>query len=359
MNPTFWKNKTVLITGHTGFKGSWISIILKKFGANVVGFSKDIPTNPSMYEITCVEDGMTSIIGNINDSKHIKQVFEKNKPEIVIHMAAQALVRESYKNPLETFSTNVIGTANILDAVRNSDSVKVCIIVTSDKSYRIKPDNSKYSEDDPMGGYDPYSSSKGCAELVTSSYRSSFFNPSKFQEHQISIASVRAGNVIGGGDWATDRLIPDIIRGIQNKSNIKIRNPESTRPWQFVLDPLFGYLTLAEKMWNDGQEFSQGWNFGPTQDEEKPVKWIIEYIKKHIDEKMDLEMDLEMDASTQPHEEKYLRLDCSKSISKLKWKSKMDLEKTLLLTLNWYTEFMKGNNMKYITEKQIDQFMAV
>ena len=354
MNPTFWKNKTVLVTGHTGFKGSWISIILKKFGANVIGFSKDIPTNPSMYKITCVENGMTSIIGNINDSKHIKQVFEQNKPEIVIHMAAQALVRESYKNPLETFSTNVMGTANVLEAVRNSNSVKVCIIVTSDKSYRTKIDNSKYSEDDPMGGHDPYSGSKGCAELVTSSYRSSFFNPSKFQEHKISIASVRAGNVIGGGDWATDRLFPDIMRGIQNNSKIIIRNPESTRPWQFVLDPLFGYILLAEKMWENGKKFSEGWNFGPTKDDEKPVRWITEFIKNNTDKKINFEIN----SSSQPHEEKYLKLNCMKSISELGWMSKMNIEKTLLLTLNWYAEFMKGNNMKEFTEKQIDEFIA-
>jgi len=355
MNPNFWKNKTVLVTGHTGFKGSWLSIILKKFGANVIGFSKDIPTKPSIFEIANVKIGMKSVIGNINDSAQIKQIFEENKPEIVIHMAAQAIVRESYKNPGETFLTNVIGTANVLDGIRNSDEVRVAIIVTSDKSYRPKKDHSKYSEDDPMGGYDPYSSSKGCAELVTACYRNSFFNPTKYSEHQIAISSVRAGNVIGGGDWGTDRLIPDIMRGIQNKSNIKIRNPESIRPWQFVLDPLFGYITLAEKMWNDGQEFSQGWNFGPTQDEEKDVKWIIEYIKKHIDGKINLEIDTSM----QPHEEKYLRLDCSKAVSKLGWRSKINLEKTLLLTLNWYTEFMKGTNMKEFSEKQIDEFMAV
>jgi CDP-glucose 4,6-dehydratase len=355
MNQKFWKDKTVLITGHTGFKGSWLSVILKKFGANVIGFSKDVPTEPSMYKIACVQDGITSIIGNINDSNHINQIFEENKPEIVIHMAAQAIVRESYKNPGETFLTNVIGTANVLDGIRNSEGIRVVIIVTSDKSYRPKKDHSKYSEDDPMGGYDPYSSSKGCAELVTACYRNSFFNPTKYSEHQIAISSVRAGNVIGGGDWGVDRLIPDIIRGIQNESNIKIRNPESTRPWQFVLDPIFGYITLAEKMWNNGQEFSQGWNFGPTQDEEKPVKWIIEYIKNHIDKKMNLEMDM----SIQPHEEKYLRLDCSKVISKLGWRSKMNLEKTMSWTLNWYTEYMKGNNMEEFTEKQIDEFMAV
>jgi len=354
MNQNFWKDKTVLITGHTGFKGSWLSMILKKFGAKVVGFSKDIPTEPSIYKIARVEEGIKNIVGNIIDLTHINQVFEENKPEIVIHLAAQAIVRESYKKPLETFSTNVMGTANILDAVRNSDSVKVVIIVTSDKSYRTKKDNTKYSEDDPMGGYDPYSSSKGCAELVTSCYRNSFFNTTKYPEHQVAIASVRAGNVIGGGDWGKDRLFPDIIRGIQNKTNIKIRNSEYTRPWQFVLDPLFGYVLLAEKMWNEGKKFSQGWNFGPTNDEEKPVKWITEYIKNNIEKKINFEMDI----STHPHEEKYIRLDCSKVISELGWKSKMNLEKTLMWTLKWYLSFFEGKNMKELSEKQIDAFIA-
>ncbi len=356
MNQNFWKKKTVLITGHTGFKGSWLSIVLKKFGANVIGFSKDIPTKPSMYEIANVGEGMKSIIGNINDAKHIRQVFEENKPDIVIHMAAQAIVRESYKNPLETFSTNVIGTANVLDAVRNSENVKVAIIVTSDKSYRPKKDYSRYSEEDAMGGNDPYSSSKACAELVTASYRNSFFNPLKYSEHKVAIASVRAGNVLGGGDWGADRLLPDIIRGFQNKMSIKIRNPESTRPWQFVLDLLFGYIILAEKMWIDGQKKSEGWNFGPTIDEEKPVKLIIEYIKKNIDG----EINFEIDTSSQPHEEKYLSLDCSKASNELGWGSKMNIEKTLQWTLDWYNEFMKGGgSMREFSEKQIDEFMAV
>jgi CDP-glucose 4,6-dehydratase len=353
MNQNFWKNKTVLVTGHTGFKGSWISIILKKFGANVIGFSKDIPTKPSMYEIASVGDGITSIIGNINDFKHITEVFGEYKPEIVIHMAAQAIVRESYKNPLETFSTNVMGTANILDGIRNSKSVKVCIIVTSDKSYRTKIDNSKYSEDDPMGGYDPYSSSKGCSELVTSSYRNSFFNPTKFTEHEISIASVRAGNVIGGGDWGMDRLFPDIIRGIQKESSVLIRNPESTRPWQYVLDPLFGYILLAEKMWENGKKFAQGWNFGPTNDDEKSVKWITEFIKNYTDKKINFEMN----SASQPHEEKFLRLDCTKVISELAWRSKIDIEKTLKLTLKWYLAYLEGKNMKEFSNKQIDEFI--
>lgn len=354
MDQIFWKGKSVLITGHTGFKGSWLTIILKKFGADVIGFSKDIPTEPSMYKISNVEEGIKNIVGDINNLSHLNQIFEENKPEIVIHMAAQAIVRESYKNPLETFSTNVIGTANILEATRNSKSVKVVVIVTSDKSYKTKKDNSKYNEDDPMGGYDPYSSSKGCAELITSSYRNSFFNPIKFSEHLVSIASVRAGNVIGGGDWGIDRLFPDIIRGIQNKKNIEIRNPESTRPWQFILDPLFGYILLAEKMWEHGEKFSQGWNFGPTNDDEKPVKWITEFIKKNTDNKVNFEMDI----PSQPHEEKYLRLDCTKAISKLGWKSKMRIEKTLMWSLKWYMAYIEGKNMRELSEKQIDEFIA-
>ena len=355
MNQDFWKDKTVLVTGHTGFKGSWISIILKKFGSNVIGFSKDIPTKPSMFEILKVEKGMKSVIGDINNLDHVNQIFEENKPEIVIHMAAQAIVRKSYDEPLETFSTNMMGTVNILEAIRNSDSVKVAIIVTSDKSYKMKKDHSKLSEDDPMGGYDPYSCSKGCAELIISSYRNSFFNMEKFSQHKIALSSVRAGNVIGGGDWGTDRLVPDIIRGIQNESISKIRNPQSTRPWQHVLDPLAGYLVLAEKMWHDGEKFSQGWNFGPTENEEYSVQQIIEFMKKQIGDKLNFKIE----TVSQPHEEKYLRLDCSKATNQLNWKSKMSLEKTLLWTINWYKEFMQGSNMQEFTDKQIDEFIKI
>jgi len=354
MDPNFWKNKTVLITGHTGFKGSWISIILKKMGSNVIGFSKNIPTNPSMFEIANVKEGITSVVGDINNLEKIQNTMADYKPDIVIHMAAQAIVRESYKDPLDTFSTNVIGTANILESIRKSNSVKVAIMVTSDKSYRVKNDHSKYSENDPMGGYDPYSCSKGCAELITSAYRNSFFNIDQ-KNNSVAIASVRAGNVIGGGDWGTDRLIPDIIRGIQKKSLIQIRNPKSIRPWQFVLDPIFGYLTLAEKMWEDKKQFSQGWNFGPINNEEKTVEFIIKFLKKQMNE----DINFEISNVNQPHEEKYLGLDCSKSHNILGWKTKMDLEKTLVFTLNWYKEFIKGGDMKKFTDKQIDAFMEI
>ena len=354
MNTNFWKNKTVLITGHTGFKGSWLSLILKKFGANVIGFSKNIPTNPSMYEIANIENGMTNIFGDINDSKKIYQVLVEHKPDIVFHMAAQAIVRESYKDPLETFSTNILGTANILEAIRKIGNVKVAIMITSDKSYRVKNDHSKYSEDDPMGGYDPYSSSKGCAELVISAYRNSFFNI-KNKNDSTAIASVRAGNVLGGGDWGADRLIPDIIRGIQKKETIQIRNPKSIRPWQFVLDPLAGYLSLAEKMWENRKQFSKGWNFGPTNSKEETVEWIIKFLKEQLNE----EIDLEINNSIQPHEEKYLRLDCSKATNQLGWESKMNLGKTLLWTMNWYAEYLKNNNVEEFTKKQIDEYMRI
>ena len=355
MDQNFWKRKKILITGHTGFKGSWLATILKKFDANVIGFSKDIPTTPSMYEIVKVEDGIKNVVGNINDIQHINQVMNEFKPEIVIHMAAQAIVRESYKNPLETLSTNIMGTANVLDAIRNCDSVRVAIIVTSDKSYQVKKDQSKYREEDSMGGYDPYSSSKGCAEIITASYRNSFFNTEKFSEHKVALASVRAGNVIGGGDWGVDRLLPDIIRGIQNNSDIKIRNPDAIRPWQFVLDPLFGYIELAEKMWSYGDKFSEGWNFGPTIDDDKSVRWIIESIKKEMGEKINFEID----NSLQPHEEKYLRLDCSKAEKRLGCKNKLNLQDTILWTLNWYKEFIKGSEMKEFTEKQIEDYLAI
>ena len=246
MDFRFWKNKRVLLTGHTGFKGSWLSLWLQKLGTNLTGFSNDIPTKPSLFDIAHVGEGMNSIFGDVRDFDVLKKVMEESKPEIVIHMAAQAILRKSYRDPTDTYSTNVMGTVNILNAIRHSNSVRVSLIVTSDKCYEMKDEIKSYKEDYPMGGYDPYSNSKGCAELVTSSFRNSFFNKSNFEKHHVAIASARAGNVIGGGDWGEDRLVPDIMKGIINNENIIIRNPNSIRPWQFVLDPLNGYLQLIQ-----------------------------------------------------------------------------------------------------------------
>src|SRR3989338_6590762 len=264
VKPSFWAGKLVLLTGHTGFKGSWLSLCLQSMGAQVVGYALAPPTNPSLFEVAEVGKGMTSIIGDIRDLEHLRVVFAENKPEIVVHMAAQPLVRYSYVEPVETYSTNVMGTVNLLEAVRSTGSVKAVVNVTSDKCYENREWGWGYRENEAMGGYDPYSNSNGCAELVTSAYRNSYFHPAKYQTHGVAIASGRAGNVIGGGDWAEDRLIPDIVRAIVQGKPAHIRNPHAIRPWQHVLEPLSGYLLLAQRLYEKGAIDAEGWNFGPN-----------------------------------------------------------------------------------------------
>ena len=355
MNSNFWKNKKVLLTGHTGFKGSWLSIWLKKLGVELVGFSKDIPTKPSLFEIAKVSEGMTSITGNIEDFTAIQKVLKENKPEIVIHMAAQSLVRKSYEEPINTFATNVMGTVNLLQAVKTTGNTRVLINITSDKCYENNGTEKVFSENSPMGGYDPYSSSKGCAELVTSSFRDSFFNLKEFERHGCSLSSVRSGNVIGGGDWAKDRLIPDIMNSISKRIPTQIRNTRSIRPWQFVLEPLFGYLILAQRMWEEGKEFSEPWNFGPDETDCKSVKWILEKISKELDDGFSWKED----TRDNPHEAKMLKLDCNKAKKRLGWKTKLDVNETIEWTVNWYKEYFKNSDMKEYTENQIDKFMSL
>ena len=355
MNSNFWKNKKVLLTGHTGFKGSWLSIWLKKLDVELVGFSKDIPTKPSLFEIAKVSEGMTSITGNIEDFAAIQKVLKENKPEIVIHMAAQSLVRKSYEEPINTFATNVMGTVNLLQAVKTTGSTLVLINITSDKCYENKGTEKAFSENSPMGGYDPYSSSKGCAELVTSSFRNSFFNLKEFERHGCSLSSVRSGNVIGGGDWAKDRLIPDIMNSISKRIPTQIRNTRSIRPWQFVLEPLFGYLILAQRMWEEGKEFSEPWNFGPDETDCKSVKWILEKISKELDDGFSWKED----TRDNPHEAEMLKLDCNKAKKRLGWKTKLDVNETIEWTVNWYKEYFKNSDMKEYTENQIDKFMSL
>lgn len=352
MNLEFWKNKTVLLTGHTGFKGSWLSLWLQKLGANVIGFSKSIPTKPSLYELAHVEDGMISIMGNVNDLNKLIEVINKHKPEIVIHMAAQSLVQESYNDPIETYNTNVLGTINVMQAIRSVDSVRVLINVTSDKCYENKDLERGYNENDPMGGFDPYSSSKGCAELAISSFRNSFFNTAEYDKHRTAVASVRAGNVIGGGDWAKNRIIPDIINGILEKTVIKIRNPAAIRPWQFVLEPLYGYMLLAERLWSDGVRFSEAWNFGPENNDISSVSELVEKISLLWNKDIKLEYNKE----GFHHESTILKLDCTKARQKLEWQPKTNLDSGLKFVVEWYKQYELGKDMKEITEKQITEF---
>ena len=348
MNKKFWKNKKILITGHTGFKGSWLTIWLKRLGAEIIGYSKSIPTNPSLFELANVSDGIKSIEGDIQNYEFLKEIITKHEPEIIFHMAAQSLVIKSYYDPIETFSTNVMGTVNLLYAIKETKKPQIVINVTSNKCYENNESLEGYKENDPMGGYDPYSSSKGCAELVTKSFRNSFFSSNP--ENNIALASVRAGNVLGGGDWAQDRLIPDIIRAIKNKESVKIRNPNSIRPWQHVMDPLHGYIQLAEKL-GSNKTFSEGWNFGPEKKELKPVSWIIEKFNELWKDKIDWEI-----KSVEFHEANNLILNCEKAKTKLEWSSKINIDKTLSLTIEWYEKYFGNEDMRKVTEEQIKKF---
>jgi CDP-glucose 4,6-dehydratase len=281
-------------------------------------------------------------------------VFNKYQPEIVIHMAAQSLVRHSYADPVETYSTNVMGTVHLLETARLADSVRAIVIVTSDKCYENREWVWGYRENEAMGGYDPYSNSKGCAELVTSAYRNSYFNPKNFADHQVALASVRAGNVIGGGDWAEDRLIPDIMRAIVKGEPVLIRNPHAIRPWQHVLEPLSGYLMLAKKLWEDGATYSEAWNFGPNDEDTKPVSWIVDRLTTAWGERANWVLD----GREHPHEAHYLKLECSKSKSRLNWRPRWSLEETLGAIVDWHREYQTGKDMREVTLRQIAAYKA-
>ena len=352
MNPAFWQGKRVFMTGHNGFKGSWLSLWLQSMGAQVVGYALAPPTNPSLFEVAEVGKGMTSIIGDIRDLEHLRTVFAEHRPEIVIHMAAQALVRYSYIEPVETYSTNVMGTVNLLEAVRSTGCVKAVVNVTSDKCYENREWVWGYRENEAMGGYDPYSSSKGCAELVAAAYRNSYFHPEKYKEHGVALASVRAGNVIGGGDWGDDRLIPDIMRAITQGKSVNIRNPHAIRPWQHVLEPLSGYLLLAQKLYEEGEAYAESWNFGPNDEDAKPVQWIVERLTKSWGEGAVWVLD----GGDHPHEAHYLKLDCSKAKARLAWKPRWHLEDTLSAIIDWHRAYLKGKDMRDVTMRQIDAY---
>lgn len=352
VNSTFWRGKKVLLTGHTGFKGGWLSLWLQQLGAEVTGYALQPPTNPSLYEVANVARGMSSIIGDIRDATALAKAMRDAEPEFVIHMAAQPLVRRSYIDPVETYSTNVMGTVHLLEAVRRAPSVRAVVNVTSDKCYDNKEWVWGYRENEPMGGFDPYSSSKGCAELVTSAYRNSYFNPTNYGEHHVALASVRAGNVIGGGDWADDRLIPDILRAVSDGRPVVIRNPHAIRPWQHVLEPLSGYLQLAQRLYEQGVSHAEGWNFGPDEEDAQPVQWIVE----RITEKWGEGATWQLDAGDHPHEAHYLKLDCSKAKMRLDWQPRWHLERALELTVAWQRAWLAKEDMRHFTLQQIEQY---
>lgn len=338
VNPKFWEGKKVFVTGHTGFKGSWLSLWLQAMGAQVKGFALEPPTQPALFDEAKVAQNMTSEIGNIKDLEVLKASMSSFNPDVLIHMAAQPLVRLSYKEPIETYTTNVIGTANVLESARSCKNLKAIVSVTTDKCYENKEWAWGYRENEPMGGHDPYSSSKGCAELVTAAYRSSFFNTIETP----SLASARAGNVIGGGDWADDRLVPDILRAFEKNDAVIVRNPLATRPWQHVLEPLSGYLVLAQNLYEEGNAFAEGWNFGPRDEDCRSVSWILDKMTA----KWGKGASWQLDDNNNPHEAGYLKLDCSKAATRLHWQPKWNLEFTLDNIVNWHQEWLSGKNMQ-------------
>lgn len=352
MNKSFWKGKRVLITGHTGFKGSWLALWLKSRGADVSGYSLDPPTTPNLFSTAGVGRGIASVIGDVRDLENLCRVFSRHSPEIVFHMAAQSLVRRSYLDPVETFGSNVMGTVNVLEAVRRADSVRVLVNITSDKCYENREWPWGYRENDPMGGRDPYSSSKGCAELVTAAYRQSYFSGGDGRASRVAVATTRAGNVIGGGDWAMDRLIPDIMRAILEGRPALIRNPEAVRPWQHVLEPLGGYMVLAERLWERGAEFAGGWNFGPGDDESYSVAWIAERLTALWGDGAGYVLDKDR----HPHEALCLKLDCSKSRGLLGWSPRLKLPVTLEWIVEWYRAFGDKKDMELVTMDQISRY---
>lgn len=344
---SFWRGKRVLLTGHTGFKGSWLSLWLQSLEANVRGVALAAPTEPAMFEVARVADGMEHRITDIRDFSAFQAHVDAFQPEIVLHMAAQPLVRLSYQQPVETYATNVMGTVHVLEAARRAGSVKAIVNVTTDKCYENREWVWGYREDEPMGGHDPYSNSKGCAELVSSAYRKSFLS-----DAGIAMATARAGNVIGGGDWAQDRLMPDILRALQRREPVLIRNPHATRPWQHVLEPLSGYLVLAERLYRFGQLDAEGWNFGPREEDARPVRWIVEHLCKTWGE----DATWALQPGEHPHEAGFLKLDISKARQRLGWVPRWTLETALERITEWHRDWLAGADMRERTLAQIDAF---
>lgn len=350
VNAAFWQGKRVVLTGHTGFKGSWLSLWLQSMGAQVRGLSLEPPTEPALFHIANVAAGMDHHIADIRDYEKTRSLINEFKPEIVIHMAAQPLVRLSYQQPIDTYATNVMGTVHVLDAARHAGTVRAVVNVTTDKCYENKEWVWGYREDEPMGGHDPYASSKGCAELVSNAYRKSFL-----AAEGIAMATARAGNVIGGGDWALDRLIPDILRALEKHEPVLIRNPHAIRPWQHVLEPLSGYLLLAERLYENGQTDAEGWNFGPSDEDAQSVEWIVDRLCRAWGS----DAMWTLQAGVHPHEAHFLKLDISKARQRLQWMPRWSLPTALSLIAEWHQAWLSGSNMHAICLQHIYKHQAI
>lgn len=348
----FYKNRKVFITGHTGFKGSWLSLWLQSLGAKVSGYALEPIAQPNLFELAGIDDLVDSTIADVRNSATLLDALQTAQPEIVIHMAAQPLVRESYQNPVETYEINVMGSVNLFEAVRQCDSVRAVINVTTDKCYENREWIWGYRENEPLGGYDPYSSSKACSEIVTAAYRQSFFNTNNYERHGVALASARAGNVIGGGDWSADRLISDCVRALLKEEKIRIRNPFAIRPWQYVLEPLSGYLLLAKKLYEDGTQYSEAWNFGPNDTDAREVGWIV----KQLCDKWGDGALYEVDQGEHLHEAINLKLDCSKSRALLNWQPCWNLEQTLGSIVTWTKGYQSGSDVRIMCLEQIASY---
>lgn len=350
----FWKGRRVFVTGHTGFKGSWLCLWLHRMGAQVTGYALPPPSDPSLFDMARIGELVDSHIGDVRDLAGLDAALQAARPEVVIHMAAQSLVRYSYQNPVETFGTNVMGTVNMLDAVRRVPSVQAVVVVTSDKCYYNEEWVWGYREDSRLGGVDPYSGSKGAAELVVTAYRHSYFDGDRFPDGP-AVASARAGNVIGGGDWAQDRLVPDILRSLLKNEPTLIRHPQATRPWQHVMEPLHGYLLLAERLFEGRHRYASAWNFGPPERSERTVGWVI----RRLYDLWGVDFDWKRDADLGPPESTFLKLDASKARAELGWRPKLELEDTLQWIVDWTRRYQAGDDMREVTYADIDRFVAI
>jgi CDP-glucose 4,6-dehydratase len=355
MNRSFWAGKRVLVTGHTGFKGSWLVCWLQMMGAEVTGLALAPLAGPSLFRDARVAEGMRSIEGDVRDAELVARVVAECDPEIILHLAAQALVRPSYDDPLGTYATNVMGTLHVLEAARRAPSLRVALMVTSDKAYENQEWIWAYRENDALGGRDPYSNSKACAELAVDCYRRSFFPPDRHDQHHVAVATARAGNVIGGGDWATDRLVPDILRALGERRPVHVRSPDATRPWQFVLGAVHGYLLLAERLWVDGPRHSEGWNFGPDVVDVQTVGWIVDYMSRRWGDGASWTRD----EGQRPHEAQLLMLDCTKSKRLLGWHPRLPLAQTLDWIIEWYRAHLEGRGDRALLEQQIQRYEAL